>query len=222
MKYMLQQYEDGTYGYLGIDGNERYNFKTESKVVCTQEYDEDREDFIAKNNITFNKNQYGSNEKLDKVINNDETDWHIYKEIAEQGYGLNKLVYHKNDSVRLAVAKHGYGLNILANDKNQTIREEVAKQGYGLDILISDEDKYVRAAVAIGAKKMNRTDLLNKLINDKSSVREEIAKQGYGLDKLVNDSLKDVRDAVKNYLTDNNLTLEQWTEMYPEKCVLNK
>lgn len=37
MNYRLQQYEDGTFGYFEIDGNERYNFLTGLKVLCMQD-----------------------------------------------------------------------------------------------------------------------------------------------------------------------------------------
>ena len=36
MKYLLQQYEDGTFGYLGIDGNEHYNL-TNHKLQKNQQ-----------------------------------------------------------------------------------------------------------------------------------------------------------------------------------------
>ena len=140
MMHRLQLYDDGTYGYLGIDGDEvaKYDHNNEfyngAKVIYTQAEDESREDFIIKNNLTFFKNQYGSNEKLDRQVNSD-----ARSTIAEQGYGLDKLINDKNHIVRMAVAKHGYGLDRLVNDKSANVRVEVAKQGYGLDILINDK-----------------------------------------------------------------------------------
>ena len=46
--------------------------------------------------------------------------------------------------VRRTVAEQGYGLDKLVNDEYSSIRAEVAKRGYGLDILINDEHAEVR------------------------------------------------------------------------------
>lgn len=313
MNYRLQQYEDGTFGYLGFDGTEKYNKYTDSLVVCTQGEDEDREEFIYNNSISFIKNQYGSNEKLDRLVN--DSDSKNREDMAKQGYGLEKLVYDRHYSVREAVAKQGYGLDILVNDKYESIRRQVAisagklnrqdilailindtnafdvrsavaragygleklvndenswvraavaDQGYGLDVLVNDKDFVVRSnvaeqgygldklvkdnnyivreSVAIGAGKEKRYDLLDILINDDeyevriavakqnygldklihdthSTVRKAVAAQGYGLNELLYDTSKDVRDSANNYLKNENLTLEQWEEAYPEKRV---
>ena len=50
-KYRLQQYEDGTFGYLNVDGDRYENTTTGSKVVLQQSFHEDREDFIENNHI---------------------------------------------------------------------------------------------------------------------------------------------------------------------------
>ncbi len=94
----------------------------------------------------------------------------IRKTIAEQGYGLDILVYDEDWKVRRAVAEQGYGLDILINDEDWKVRRAVADQGYGLDELIHDEDWTVRRAVA---------------------------EQGYGLDILVRDECWVVREAAK-------------------------
>ena len=49
--------------------------------------------------------------------------------------------------VKLEVANQGYGLDKLINDEDPNVRAAVAKQGYGLDILINDESWYVREIV---------------------------------------------------------------------------
>jgi hypothetical protein len=89
-----------------------------------QEIDEDRDEFISKNNITFKPNQYGSNLKLDKQVNDESA------------------------LVRIAMVKQGYGLDKLVNDTERMVRQEVAKLGYGLDRLINDENRDVREEVA--------------------------------------------------------------------------
>ena len=189
IKYRLQQYEDGTFGYYSIDGDEHCNYKTESKVVYMQGEDEDRNEFITKNGITFRQNQYGSNLKLDTQINYG--DYRVRVEVARQGYGLEKLINDKDYDVRIAVAEQGYGLDKLVNDESFWVREAVADQGYGLDKLVNDVDYRVRAEVA------DQGNGLDKLVNDKDGyVRAAVAKQGYGLDKLINDESSSVRAAV--------------------------
>lgn len=42
-------------------------FQNNAGVICTQGENEDREEFISKNGITFSENQYGSNEMLKLV-----------------------------------------------------------------------------------------------------------------------------------------------------------
>ena len=189
MEYLLQQYEDGTFGYLGIDGNEHYNLTTDSKVICTQGKNEDRDEFITKNKITFKPNQYGSNIKLDRMVNH----WDIlnHKTVAYQGYGLEKLINDRWAETRAVVASQGYRLEKLINDEDWRVRREVAKQKYRLDILINDEDFHVRIVVAaLGYG-------LDKLINDENFyVRTNVANRGYGLDKLINDTHWMVRSSV--------------------------
>ncbi len=117
--------------------------------------------------------------------------WYIRQAVAEQGYGLDKLMQDGNCAVRATVAKQGYGLNILIGDQDWYIRKEVAKQGYGLDVLIKDSSWLVRSEVA---KQGYGLDIL---INDKEwQVRQAVAEQGYGLDILINDEDNDVRRAV--------------------------
>lgn len=67
--------------------------------------------------------------------------------VAEQGYGLDKLINDEVWAVRYAVAEQGYGLDRLISDKSNEVRTAVARQGYGLDKLIDDEDWFVRAEV---------------------------------------------------------------------------
>lgn len=179
--YYLQAYEDGTFGYLKIDGNELYNLTTESKVVNQQKQNESREDFISRCDIIFKGNEYGSNEEFDRIINNNDTS--ELKDIIAKGYGLDKLVHFEKCWVRQEIARNGYLLDILINDPEELVRGEVAKQGYSLDILIKDKSYYVRREVA---KQGYGLDIL---INDPNEyVRREVIYQGYGLDIAVRDT----------------------------------
>lgn len=98
--------------------------------------------------------------------------------VAEQGYGLDILVYDECWMVRRAVAEQGYGLDVLINDKDWRVRMEVAGQGYGLDILIHDEIDLVRYIVA---------------------------KQGYGPDVLIHDDNYNVRETAKTMLDSSTI-----------------
>ena len=189
IKYRLQQYEDGTFGYYLIDGDEHCNYKTESKVVYIQGENEDRDEFITKNGITFTSNQYGSNLKLDKLVNDEDS--FVRKAVTRQGYGLDKLVNDEDGSIRAAVAEQSYGLDILVNDEDWGVRLAVVRKGYGLDKLVNDKDPKVRAHVA------RKGYGLDKLVHDENSdVRAEVAEQGYGLNILVNDENYRVREVV--------------------------
>ena len=168
MRLLLQQYEDGTYGYMGIDNLENEH----GKVISEQGKFEEREDYINRCELTFRPNQYGSDLELDSQIN-DEKNWYDNIDIAEQGYGLEKLINDEEDYVREAVAKQGYGLEKLVNDEDYFVRTAVAKQGYGLEQLINDENWCVRIAVA---------------------------EQGYGLEKLINDDDFRVREVASNMI----------------------
>ena len=106
MDYRLQQYEDGTFGYLNIDGNRYENTTTNSKVVLQQSFHEDREDFIEKNHIEFQNNQYGSNLFKDIIIIEGSADEKIG--LIHDGYGLDKLVTDSDEKVRKAVAYQNY------------------------------------------------------------------------------------------------------------------
>ena len=162
--FYLQQYEDGTYGYAGIDNLENEH----GKVISEQDVFEKREDYINRCGLTFAKGQYGSNLKLD--IQTKDEDYVVRRDLADQGYGLEKLINDDDFRVRLAVADQGYGLEQLVNDKSYNVRIAVAKQGYGLEKLVNDEEDYVREAVA---------------------------EQGYGLEQLVNDECEWVRVATR-------------------------
>lgn len=185
MKYRLQQYTDGSFGYLSLDGDNYFKFLSDARVLCTQGEDEYREDFIKNNRIEFIKNQYGSNWELDVLVN--DKNWEVRASIIEKDYALDKLIWDKDWRVRELVLKHGYGLDILINDTDYLTRRVLARRGYGLDILVNDEHPHVRQAVI---------------------------EQGYGLDKLINDKDEMVRMSVHEYLVKNHLTILQWKDLH--------
>ena len=137
---------------------------------------------------------YGKNKDLDKLVD-DEEDVSNRLMSAQTGYGLDKLVYDTDWGVRQAVALKGFGLDILIDDKNKNVREIVALYKYGLNKLIYDNE---------------------------SSVRQSVAMCGYGLDKLLYDTDKDVQDTANDYLLEHNLTIKQWREEYPDKCIYSE
>lgn len=154
---------------------------------------------------------------LDRLVHDEA--WHVRDICAAQGVGQNVLVNDPETQVRETLAKNGYALDVLINDEAPWVRYYVASHGYGLDKLISDESEIVRACVATH----DRPQDLSILINDESPwVRQAVARQGYGLDKLIKDSRKSVRFDAENYLEENNLTLSEWKEQYPDRCVCGK
>lgn len=151
-----------------------------SKEEINDYFRQNQQEFINEENrmvrIAVAQQGYG----LDKLLHDE--DCYVREAVAKQGYGLDVLVYDEKWQVRSAVAEQGYGLDILIRDANWIVREAVAKQGYGLGALVYDEDYDVRKAVA------EQGYGLDRLINDEQwQVRAAVAKQGYGLDVLIND-----------------------------------
>ena len=64
--------------------------------------------------------------------------------------------------MRKEVAKQGYGLEKLVKDPSEDVRVEVAKHGYRLDILEKDESKYVRAEARLQKSKRQGVDYSGK------------------------------------------------------------
>ena len=119
-------------------------------------------------------------------------DSYIRMAVAEQGCGLDTLLYDEDYIVREAVAGQGYGLDVLVHDENWFVREAVAKKGYGLGILVHDENLLVRVAV------VKQGYGLDVLLYDKDPfVRKKVAEQGYGLDILAYDEDYNVRTTAK-------------------------
>ena len=176
---------------------------------------------------------------IDEWINSN--DWYKRYEVAEQGYGLNKLIYDEHRYVRCAVydylKEHNYksvldwakdnnvdvDLDEWLNSDDQYKRGQVAKYGYRLDKLINDKDSDIREvandylrehnykSVFEWAKENNiDLDIEEWLNSDDQCKREQVAKQGYKLNKLVYDKDWYVCEAAKNYLKEQNLTIDEW------------
>ena len=151
-----------------------------------------------------------NNINIDNWINSE--NWNKRFDVARYGYGLDKLIYDENPTVRLSVENylrdHNYkSVFIWAEDNNVNIDIEewlnsnnylkrliVAKYGYGLDKLVNDENWEVRKAVA---------------------------EQGYGLDILINDKMFYVREVTEEYLNKNILTIQEWYEQNKNKSSIN-
>ena len=129
---LLQLYEDGTFGYKGID-NCKNKFLLEQinhgEVLFEQNEDENREDFFKRANKVPEKNEYGSDEKLDEKVNSKY--WDSRADVAYQGYGLEKLMTDKDWKVRSVVTQIAGALGKedilkkLINDKDERVRRTV-------------------------------------------------------------------------------------------------
>lgn len=161
----MQYYQDNTLGYLGIDGNEHWKYSNKAKVLYTGEL----ENIAMK--YAISDNQYGSNEALDKLVNDD--DWHVRLLAAELGYGFDKLYTDKSYHVREEIAKQGYASHVFVKDPNVKVRLALAKNGICTDVLVHDKSK---------------------------DVRLEIAKQGKEIYTLIRDKWFDVFDAAFSYV----------------------
>ncbi len=64
--------------------------------------------------------------------------------IIKQKYGLDRLVYDIESTVRVAVARVGYGLDILENDESYLVKLEVVNQGYNLNKFLTDHNNLIR------------------------------------------------------------------------------
>lgn len=162
--------------------------------------------------------KYGTNSELDLMVDSDNINNRC--KMAEQGYGLDKLIDDECYDVYEACTLSSFwpefcadNWKTLINHKYPDIRAAVAEQRYSLDTLIDDEHWLVRSAVA------EQGYGLIKLIHDTHRcVRYIVAEQGYGLNKLINDDSRYVRNAVKNYLNENNYkSIDDWVNQNQDK-----
>ena len=107
---------------------------------------------------------------------------------------VNKLVNHKNPSVRVEVAKHPEHAGKLVNDGHPSVRREVARHPEHAGKLVNDENSSVREAVA------QHPEHAGKLVNDEDRyVLREVAKHPEHAGKLVNDGHPSVRREVARH-----------------------
>jgi hypothetical protein len=108
---------------------------------------------------------------------------------------VNKLVNHKNPSVRVEVAKHPEHAGKLVNDGHPSVRVEVAKHPEHAGKLVNDENPSVRVEVA------KHPEHAGKLVNDgHPSVVRTIAYHPEHADKLVNHEDSLVREIASETL----------------------
>lgn len=53
-------------------------------------------------------------------------DWTVRQKAAQQGYGLDRLVFDRNEHVRFTVAAQGYGLDALVTDPSPHVRNQAS------------------------------------------------------------------------------------------------
>lgn len=134
---------------------------------------------------------------------------------ASLGYGLGRLIFDEAFQVRCECARQGAGVNVLAKDPEPAVRCELAKAGYALETLMHDKNAFVRAEVVQQGYK------LDEMIKDSNElVRWNVALMGYGLDALAKDKAPSVVQNVRAILKDSGLSLEDWIQLNPDKCVL--
>ena len=110
--------------------------------------------------------------------------------IAQQGYGLDKLINDESNEIRQEVARHKVGLDILINDEDKNVRCEVARQGYGLDILINDDNDIVSryTDVEMATKYPRSTVTIRYYDNGRRNYTEKILEQS---ESIPNDKIKE-------------------------------
>lgn len=186
----LQQYDDGTFGYLYLDGNETESFAG-PKVKCFQQEGESREDFISKNNITFQPKQYGSNLTNDTIINNYEKANELI-DVIKSGYAVDYFTtFRMTNDERF----YFYVARYLPEDD---IPSEWLDPSYS-----GEQEIEIKTGLICRG-------LSNKKYTDPSQpvkVRRELANLGLFLDILSKDPSKEIRDIVKKK-SDNSLTIE--------------
>ena len=205
-----QRYEVARYGYRldKLINDENEDVREVAKKYLRHHNYESILDWAKDNNIKIDLNEWLHS-----------TNWRERREVAEQGYGLDKLVNDENEYVRAAVAEQGYGLDKLINDESPKVREAVAWEGYGLDKLILDKDPEVFHAVEQSIKcdgydyifnwihdnGINEDILIENWLNsDDWQKRYELAYAGYCLDILILDENNSVREIAERYLKNHN------------------
>lgn len=148
MHYLLQQYDDGTFGYKGIDDIEENGIGYGKQIILEQSPNETRKNFIIKNVIVFKVNQYGSDEMKDKLVN--KVLFNGDSTIIELGYGIDKIIQIRNYDLFVKFINNCEEKDAekYVNCPDKNIRKYIARKGFCLDKLIHDENSEVREEVA--------------------------------------------------------------------------
>ena len=211
MQYLLQQYDDGTFGYKGIDDITYDGMGYDKKIILEQSPNETREDFIERNNIEFKNGEYGSNETKDKIIIS--WDYVGICFLIDSEYGLDRIIKIDRGDILEYFAKHI--LNSNANNSSDYCNDYSAYNGCNggykeinnssmidryLDILVNSNYYKVRREVA----KYGRHQDLDILVYDNdTTTREYVARHARikDLKILINDKKWIIRYivALQNY-----------------------
>lgn len=124
-------------------------------------------------------NRMIENEKIkehNKLIELAKTQWQKAKEKVKTEF--NKVL-QKFKADEEEQKKEIEKLKIAEYDRKIKIQSAIrlAQNGLSLDTLVEHEENLVREAVAEGAKKLSRTDLLEKLVDDEDDTVQNIAKK---------------------------------------------
>ena len=113
MRLKLQYYEDGFFGYKGIDDKD--DNIDHGQVLYEQKDNENKDEFFNRIDIRPKENMYGSIYTKDEQVNSYKYQTRL--NIAREGYGLNKLVYDSSPYIRsLAYIKeHNCYLYVLSH-----------------------------------------------------------------------------------------------------------
>lgn len=94
-----------------------------------------------------------------------------------------KMITHKDWTVRAMAARYKLGLDRLVNDTEFIVRGEVAKHGYGLEKLIDDPNELVRAIVKKKLAEVGKVnsdpyeEIFNKYCEGLTEEQKELARK---------------------------------------------
>ena len=109
----------------------------------------------------------------------------------------------------------------FANNYMIVYTNEKYIQGLLMDLgsdFLSFYPKIMSPLDSIGNDRSGITQVLNQPFLDLTG-REVVAERGYGLDILIDDKSEYVRKYANRYLRENNMTLDEWREKYPDRIV---
>lgn len=150
---------------------------------------------------------------------------------AQSGWGIDHLINDRDESVLIQIATMGIGYEQLINHTSPDIRAVVARGVFDeqlnkqtlRDWITKNKEQCALVENCSTTRKLSFVQnglFLDKLIYDKSPViKQAIVNQGLALDVLFDDDDQIIKSAVNNYLLERKLTLEQWIEDNPDKCI---